>query len=198
MAERDLDEQWADIVAHWDEEALGRDPHGDPTADATTDPTTDPSAGPTPDPPGDATGAAAGERPADAPPDPPVITSAPVARGPVGPVSTEPAGSLDHDGHDDHDDHDGLPAYWQDRDEREDHYVPPPPAPLPPSEDKHFWVMLGALVAGPCLFVYLLLFNRDGNGWWMLFGLLVTIAGFVLLVLRQPLERDEDDDGIRL
>jgi hypothetical protein len=32
----------------------------------------------------------------------------------------------------------------------------------------------------------------------MLFALLVSIAGFVLLVLRQPLERDEGDDGIRL
>jgi hypothetical protein len=58
--------------------------------------------------------------------------------------------------------------------------------------------MVVALVSGPLLFLYLLLFNRDGNGWWMLFALLVSIAGFVLLVLRQPLERDEGDDGIRL
>jgi hypothetical protein len=48
------------------------------------------------------------------------------------------------------------------------------------------------------MFLYLLLFNRDGNGWWMVCSLLVSIAGFVLLVLRQPLDRDDDDDGIRL
>ncbi len=58
--------------------------------------------------------------------------------------------------------------------------------------------MIISLVAGPLLFLYLLLFNRDGNGWWMVFALLVSIAGFVLLVLRQPLDRDDDDDGIRL
>ena len=58
--------------------------------------------------------------------------------------------------------------------------------------------MIVALVAGPLLFLYLLLFNRDGNGWWMMCALLVSIAGFVLLVLRQPLDRDDDDDGIRL
>ena len=58
--------------------------------------------------------------------------------------------------------------------------------------------MIVGLVGGPLLFLYLLLFNRDGNGWWMMFALLVSISGFVLLVLRQPLERDEDDDGIRL
>jgi hypothetical protein len=32
----------------------------------------------------------------------------------------------------------------------------------------------------------------------MVCALLVSIAGFVLLVLRQPLDRDDDDDGIRL
>ena len=58
--------------------------------------------------------------------------------------------------------------------------------------------MITALVSGPLLFLYLLLFNRDGNGWWMTCALLISIAGFVLLVLRQPLDRDDDDDGIRL
>ncbi len=93
---------------------------------------------------------------------------------------------------------DDIEAEEWDVEADEPHYTPPPPAPLPPSEDKHFWLMIVALVAGPLLFLYLLLFNRDGNGWWMVFSLLVSIAGFVLLVLRQPLDRDDDDDGIRL
>ena len=33
MAERDVDEQFAAIVAHWDDVALGLDPYGDPTRD---------------------------------------------------------------------------------------------------------------------------------------------------------------------
>ncbi|MDQ6715664.1 MAG: hypothetical protein M3Z83_06105, partial [Actinomycetota bacterium] len=93
-----------------------------------------------------------------------------------------------------------LGAAWRQHHpvEEELHFEPPPPAPLPPAEDKHFWTMLGALVGGPLLFLYLLLFNRDGNGWWMTFAILISVAGFVLLVLRQPAVRDDGDDGIRL
>ncbi len=182
MAEKDVDEQFAAIMAHWDDVALGLDPYGDPHPDLSPDPTGDPTDG---DPPADA----------------------PVARAPeirrIRDVNDLP--DLDDVRADDrvvddavaHDDVDDVVESW-DIEADEPHYTPPPPAPLPPSEDKHFWLMIVALVAGPLLFLYLLLFNRDGNGWWMVFALLVSITGFVLLVLRQPLDRDDDDDGIRL
>ncbi len=191
MAERDVEEQWAAIVAHWDDVALGLDPYGDPTRD-----------------PEDAAGAVDGVNltlpgarteldPTAG--DPPAAESRPVTDEPVIVPSevVEPHNLLD--ALDDLDAMDDPDLVRADGSLTEDaHYVPPPPAPLPPSEDKHFWTMIAALVAGPLLFLYLLLFDRDGNGWWMLFALLVSIAGFVLLVLRQPLDRDEDDDGIRL
>jgi hypothetical protein len=171
MAEKDVDEQFAAIMAHWDDVALGLDPSGDPRPDGPDDRREDPT------------------RDADAVDD----------VSPAASLADEP--DLDEAAVDevveDHEDV-GAEADWDVNDREDDHYTPPPPAPLPPSEDKHFWLMVVALVAGPLLFLYLLLFNRDGNGWWMLFALLVSIAGFVLLVLRQPLERDEGDDGIRL
>jgi hypothetical protein len=169
MAEKDVDEQFAAIMAHWDDVALGLDPSGDPHPDAPGDKRDDPTRDP------NAVEAAA--------------AAAPVADEPV---RNEPTAD------DIVEDPEDVAADWDAADREEDHYTPPPPAPLPPSEDKHFWLMVVALVSGPLLFLYLLLFNRDGNGWWMLFALLVSIAGFVLLVLRQPLERDEGDDGIRL
>jgi len=180
MAEKDVDEQFAAIMAHWDDVALGLDPYGDPHPDLAPDPTGEPTEG---DPPADA----------------------PIARAPeirrIRDVADLP--DLDDVRADDRvvddpiDDVEEVAESW-DVEADEPHYTPPPPAPLPPSEDKHFWLMIVALVAGPLLFLYLLLFNRDGNGWWMVFALLVSIAGFVLLVLRQPLDRDDDDDGIRL
>jgi hypothetical protein len=174
MAEKDVDEQFAAIMAHWDDVALGLDPSGDPRPDAPDDRRDDPTR------------------------DPDAVDDA----SPAAPLADEP--DPDDAGYDESvealEDHEDLDAdaAWDADVREEDHYTPPPPAPLPPSEDKHFWLMVVALVGGPLLFLYLLLFNRDGNGWWMLFALLVSIAGFVLLVLRQPLERDEGDDGIRL
>jgi hypothetical protein len=168
MAEKDVDEQFAAIMAHWDDVALGLDPSGDPHPDGPDDRRDDPTRDR--DPVDDAHAVAPVEQPR---------------------LDDATAGDVVEDPED-------LAADWDADDREEDHYTPPPPAPLPPSEDKHFWLMVVALVSGPLLFLYLLLFNRDGNGWWMLFALLVSIAGFVLLVLRQPMERDEGDDGIRL
>ena len=181
MAEKDVDEQFAAIMAHWDDVALGLDPSGDPHPDGPDDRRNDPTREP---------GAVDDVGPAAPQADEPVVEDAK-----TGEIVEHPSDREDREGRQDHDD---LHAAWEVDDREDDHYTPPPPAPLPPSEDKHFWLMVVALVAGPLLFLYLLLFNRDGNGWWMLFALLVSIAGFVLLVLRQPLERDEGDDGIRL
>ncbi len=229
MADKDVDEQFAAIMAHWDEEALGIDPFGDPTAgDAAkgrghADPGRGPGEqsdapqrgddAPSPTPPAvPSAGTAAPESPAPGSPAP----ASPAPRSPTAskddatpeartaPPEAEPPASQPHVAGTDAGADQVTPSVvgsaWRRHEpaDVEEHFEPPPPAPLPSSEDKHFWTMMGALISGPLLFLYLLLFNRDGNGWWMTFALLTSVAGFVLLVLRQPNKRDEDDDGVRL
>jgi hypothetical protein len=75
----------------------------------------------------------------------------------------------------------------------EDHFEPGPTAPLPPQEDLHFWGIVVGLVAGPLLLLWLVIVRPDVSGWWTLGALALTVGGFVLLVLRQPSSRDEDD-----
>ncbi|WP_411285265.1 hypothetical protein [Lapillicoccus sp.] len=208
MAEKDVDEQFAAIMAHWDEEALGLDPFGDPSADRNPgDPDGGTDAGasatlPSAVNPAPIHGLEPRTTPSAGPPPLPVDKGEPDE--PVEPLDKgEPVAAED-----DAQTPGGVPeepppvvgAAWRQHNppEVEEHFEPPPLAPLPSAEDKHFWTMLGALVGGPLVFLYLLLFNRDGNGWWITFALLVTVAGFVLLVLRQPNHRDEDDHGIRL
>ncbi|MDQ2756446.1 MAG: hypothetical protein M3Y71_07760 [Actinomycetota bacterium] len=198
MPDKDVDEQFAAIMAHWHEDALGLDPFGDPRGpdsdaagapDGTnvTEASTDGSA---------ATRAVEGAETSvpdqslevadEPPPRSPVNPPPPMPPMTPGPAMTPGRAS-------------GLS--WRQHvpdPEPEEHFVPPPPAPLPSADDKHFWLMMVGLIGGPLLFVYLILFNRDGNGWWMVCGIGMTVAGFVLLVLRQPLHRDEDDDGVRL
>lgn len=228
MPDKDVDEQFAAIMAHWHEDALGLDPYGDPdredrASDATGDRATD---GPRDDAgaPGsptahldeldaltsrdlddlrdlDAPSAAAPSPTAPSPTAPP--PAAPATPGATPPPPARPdesgtpqaaaAGAT------------GTPrpgsawrAHVPVEDPDDEHYLPPPPQPLPSSDDKHFWLMMLGLVGGPLLFVWLMLFDRDGNGWWMVGAIAMTVAGFVLLVLRQPFERDEDDDGVRL
>lgn len=234
MADKDVDEQFAAIMAHWDEEALGIDPFGDPTAgDAAkgrgdADPGRGPGEqsdapqrgddAPSPTPPAvPSAGTAAPESPAPGSPAPgSPAPGSPAPRSPTAskddatpeartaPPEAEPPASQPHVAGTDAGADQVTPSVvgsaWRRHEpaDVEEHFEPPPPAPLPSSEDKHFWTMMGALISGPLLFLYLLLFNRDGNGWWMTFALLTSVAGFVLLVLRQPNERDEDDDGVRL
>jgi hypothetical protein len=219
MADKDVDEQFAAIMAHWDEEARGIDPFGDPSAESSgqdrdIDRGTIPGA--RPDEPshraGDGPESGPPAAPAPTDPEPPGAETTADARSaesrppdvrPPAPQPRPPAPEPDAGGDAALGEEPPSPvpgSAWRRHDaaEVDEHFEPPPPAPLPSSEDKHFWTMLGALVGGPLLFLYLLLFNRDGNGWWMTFALLVSVAGFVLLVLRQPNERDEDDDGVRL
>ena len=49
------------------------------------------------------------------------------------------------------------------------------------------------LVAGPLLLLWLVIFKPDVSGWWTLGALGLTVGGFILLVLRQPMARDDDD-----
>lgn len=238
MPDKDVDEQFAAIMAHWHEDALGLDPYGDPDRGDRPEPTQHaepdlpderdgrPHEGRAGDEPGGradssgsptahldeldalsardlddlrdldapATGAVA-PAPAAEPtrPTPPITPVTPVTPVvPVKPVTpVTPADATPRPGS-------AWRAHVPVEDPEDEHYVPPPPQPLPSSEDKHFWLMMLGLVGGPLLFLWLILFDRDGNGWWMVGAIAMTVAGFVLLVLRQPFERDEDDDGVRL
>jgi hypothetical protein len=82
-------------------------------------------------------------------------------------------------------------------DEYEEHFEPPPTAPLP-AGDLQFWGILAGMCGGPLLLLYLVLFNREAGGYWMLTAITMSIGGFALLVSRLPRDREDDDDGARL
>lgn len=74
-----------------------------------------------------------------------------------------------------------------------DHFVPAPPDPLP-AGDMHFWAILVGLSMGPLLvFLSAVVQVLPGMPWGLL-GIVMTVAGFVLLVLRSP-RRPSSDDG---
>lgn len=77
--------------------------------------------------------------------------------------------------------------------EDDDDFVPPEPTPLD-SDDPATIVMLGCLVLGPLWLLYLLFFDRNAATLWWSLAALITAAGFVMAVARQPKSRDEDDD----
>ncbi|MGI8949157.1 MAG: hypothetical protein ACR2FV_14530 [Ornithinimicrobium sp.] len=77
-------------------------------------------------------------------------------------------------------------------DPADDHFVPPDPPPLP-AGDLHFWAILVGLSLGPLLLLLsTVLPLLDGPVWGAL-GVVLSVTGFVLLVLRSP-GRDGDDD----
>jgi hypothetical protein len=81
----------------------------------------------------------------------------------------------------------------------DDHFVPPSEIDLPSAEtDPMYWAIVVGLAGGPLLLLYVLLFDRDGSGWWIVTGLTMTVVGFILLVLRGGTERDPFDDGTRI
>ena len=180
MSDRDVDAQFADIIAHWDDvAAVPEHERAEPSAYAAggTDAPTAPEV-----PGGDAAAgaadsAAATPAPPVGPVPSPVIGNIPVWRG-----AASPPGARDDD----------IAAPDQHEDD-EEHFEPGPTAPLPPQEDLHFWGIVVGLVAGPLLLLWLVIFRPDVSGWWTLGALALTVGGFVLLVLRQPLTRDEDD-----
>ncbi len=101
-----------------------------------------------------------------------------------------------------------LPAQWRVPDsgptagflEDDGGYEPPPPAPLP-HDDVQFWSICVALVGGPLWLIYLFAFERDCRPLWWILACLTCVLGVVLLVLRQPTNREQQDpfdDGARL
>lgn len=188
MSDRDVDAQFADIIAHWDDVAPL--PDRGPDAPQTNEPPVD---GP-PAPPSGSGQAAPPARPFGVNPSPlrenpsPLGEGIPVWRGATsGPVPGHTDDTVAHDGND--------------ADDEDEHFHPGPTAPLPPQEDLHFWGIVVGLVAGPLLLLWQVIFHgSDISTWWVLGALGLTVMGFVLLVLRQPNSRDEDDpdDGARV
>lgn len=87
-------------------------------------------------------------------------------------------------------------SYEPPEDEDDDHFVPPPPPPLP-AGDLHFWAIVGGLVLGPLL-VALSAIIPLLDPVWTTVGALLTLAGFVLLVLRLPRHRGDGDWGAKV
>ena len=188
MGDKDVDAQFADIVAHWDDlptvtgelaaseglEARREPPAAPPLDDQSGMPRGDDDADGAP--PARATGVNPPLEPARNPTNPPPIRPFVVWRG----VEPDPEAE------------DDTPAELADLDD-DDHFVPGPLAPLPPQEDLQFWGIIVGLVAGPLVLLWLVLFRPDVSDWWTLGALALTAGGFVLLVLRQPHSRDEDD-----
>lgn len=191
MSERDVDAEFADIVAHWDDVAApterGISPAGpDPEREH-------PCAGGAP-PEGRSPVNPSPLSPANPPPVSPVnpppgeLGGWPVWRGAAVPADPGPSAEEPVDA--------GSPEDVDD----DEHFEPGPTAPLPPQEDLSFWGIIVGLVAGPLLLLWLVIFRPDVSGWWTLGALGLTVGGFALLVLRQPHTRDGDDpdDGARV
>jgi hypothetical protein len=184
MGDRDVDAEFADIIARWDEVASLPDPVGPEGATATE---TEPGAREDRDradpddravPPGRPVTNPSPLRPSatNPPPTGPFVVWRGAEQTPADPQAPDvpdPLELLD--------------------DDEDDHFVPGPTAPLPPQEDLSFWGIVTGLVAGPLLLLWLVLFRPDVSGWWTLGALGMIVGGFVLLVLRQPHSRDEDD-----
>ena len=227
MNDRDLDDEFARIIAGWDAEAPDplprrtQDPDGtSDTLGATSDTlgateitesteTTQTTGGP------DTTGAVV-------PPDGPAPTDtvigdpAPQQAPPADPRGSGPAADsggsdvldlpiasttahLWRGGPPRRDDADAMLDRVGTDDPDDDHFVPPSEIDLPSAEtDPMFWAIVGGLVGGPLLLLYVLFFDRDGSGWWVVTALAMIVVGFVLLVLRGGTERDPFDDGTRV
>jgi hypothetical protein len=93
-----------------------------------------------------------------------------------------------------------TPQAWRAQevdDEYEEHFQPLPVAPLPVG-DLQFWAIIVGMGGGPLLLLYLVLFNREAGGSWILTAIAMSVGGFVLLVSRLPGHQGDDDDGARL
>ena len=93
-----------------------------------------------------------------------------------------------------------TPQVWRAHevdDALEEHFEPPPVTPLPVG-DLQFWAIIAGMAGGPLLLLYLVFFNREAGGYWMLTAIAMSVGGFALLVSRLPGHHGDDDDGARL
>lgn len=80
----------------------------------------------------------------------------------------------------------------------DEHFEPPAPV-LPPVHDATYWLAVAGMTLGPLLIVWAAVLSHDPDpGWWVLGGILLTVAGFGLMVLRGSGERDPDDNGAQV
>ncbi|MDN5768234.1 MAG: hypothetical protein L0H96_21205 [Humibacillus sp.] len=209
MNERDLDAEFERIIAGWDDVAP------DPTFDIrpADDSETGLEAGPAvaPEATHEAVPETASEPTPDAgpdpgePPEPPGPPRLPGKTGPSHPGNVFELPIAPGAGHTwrgtarPHDDDDVALSAVPSDDPDGDHFIPPTEMDLPTAEDDPmFWAIVIGLAGGPLLLLYLLFFDRDGSGWWIVTSLSMIGVGFILLVLRGGTERDPTDDGTRV
>lgn len=186
MDERDVDQRFASIVAGWDSPLPAHGSADDDTDGTAPDGAEEPAATDAADPEegdGDAPRPEPGARPPWVNPSPLDIV-VPASSWRVSPPPTVGAAtpSAPPAGADDSDDH-----------------FEPPPVTLPPQEDLHFWGAVIGLVGGPLLLLYVALVRPFHSDRWFAAGVVLSLVGFALLVLRQPRHRDPgDDDGARV
>lgn len=171
---RDVDAEFAAIVAGWDDvpdlpatlTGPGLDPSLHPSLDLEPGPETA-SAGPSKVPPPPTPVVEPGaEPPRETPP-----REMPPRETP--PRETPPPGIVEA----------GL----------EEGHFEPPPVELPPQEDLHFWGIVVGLTLGPILLIWMALFGSGHSVWWTYAAIAMSVGGFVLLVLRLPKDHDDDD-----
>ncbi len=204
MSERDLDAEFERIIAGWDDEAP--DPQLHPAAGAR-----EPSPDLTTETGEAGSGEPGGQVAAEASADQEVVDAgAPADAGPSGTPGMPPgqsggvldlpiASTTSHAWRGSGPQSDDVDDLLDAVDPDEDHFVPPSEIDLPSAEtDPMYWAIVVGLAGGPLLLLYVLLFDRDGSGWWIVTGLTMTVVGFILLVLRGGTERDPFDDGTRI
>ena len=116
-------------------------------------------------------------------PEPAPETTPPVVHRVTGP-GTPPGMATDHR------------SYEPPELEDDDHFIPPPTPPLP-AGDLHFWAIVIGLVGGTLL-VLLSAVIPILRIQWAAVGVLLGLVGFVLLVLRLPRHRRDDDWGAQV
>lgn len=199
---RDVDAEFAAIIAGWDSvpdlpdsltdhptsadgDTLTHEPDGPADAAAGRGGAPVPPAGESSEPDAPGLDLDDGSGPAGTPHDGPAADSGDVADPPV-PAPSAPG-------------HDVPPPGIVEASLDEGHFEPAP-VQLPPQEDLHFWGIVIGLTVGPVLLLWMAFFGENHSSWWTIAALAMSLGGFVLLVLRQPRHRDEDDpdNGARL
>lgn len=195
MNDHELDAEFERIVAGWDETAVdpsraeAEDAQGDSDITGAHDGARDHGSGPAPGPaPTGVPDAATGSTPAA----PSLPKPSDALNLPISPTTQHVwrGGTERQDDPDQVFDQGGLGD--------DDHFVPPEVDLPSAEEDPMYWATFACLAGGPLLLLYVLIFDRDGSGWWVVTALTMIVVGFVMLVLRGGTERDPSDDGTRV
>lgn len=80
----------------------------------------------------------------------------------------------------------------------DEHWQPPDPEPLPPSNDLAFWVPTVGLGGGVCLLLFAVIIRPDNAGWYAALALAAMVLGFVTLLRSGGGSSAEDNFGIKL